>query len=145
MDNSKPGYKPMGFVVKQGRDVISFEITPTDERIKFLQALADVVEGRKAYPTGCDVITYAVRIATGNDSFEFPDDPAGRKLRSGWKTLAFPILYGMRSLSKLNGAHVKREHQELVSPTGRKLSEPEAQFIPLSWLRSKPNRPQGKK
>jgi hypothetical protein len=146
--------KTIGVVVKNGKDVLSFEVDPNGPKMRFIRAVAEIVEGRVTYPEGCDIITHGVRVATDNPDFTFSEDADGKRARSSWKELAFPILYGARAPamhgtapgSISSGVPVRStQSQPGYSPTGRKLSEPEAQFIPLSWLRSTPNRPQKKR
>lgn len=146
--------KTIGVVVKQGKQVVEFEVDPNGPKMRFIRAIADIVEGKRKYPEGCDIITEGVRVATDNPEFTFTKDGDGIKARSDWKSLAFPILYGTRANFAMHGTQSGRmpartpqavNASKSVSPTGRTLTEPEAQFIPLSWLKSKPRGPQRRK
>lgn len=147
-----PNMKPIGVVVKNGKDVVSFEVDPNGPKMRFIRAIAAVVEGREPYPEGVDLITYGVRVATDNPDFTFLADASGVAARAEWKSLAFPILYGSRPSTmhgtpsgRVSGATQQQSNTPQYSPTGRKLTEPEEQFIPLSWLRNKPKGPQRRK
>lgn len=144
--------KTIGVVVKNGKEVVSYEVDPNGPKMRFIRAIAEIVEGRAPYPDGVDIITHGVRVATDNPDFAFTVDSTGISARSEWKSLAFPILYGSRpstmhgtSTGRVSGAVPQQSATPQYSPTGRKLTEPEAQFIPLSWLRNKPKGPARKK
>lgn len=76
---------------------MTVEIANTLSEVRtFIQELKALSEGTKPYPTeGSDLILHCVRIAKGDPQYEFTEEQP----RTAWKTLAFPILYGMNVFS----------------------------------------------